>query len=69
MCIRDREDTDYCVRARRAGLAVLYAPQCRVVHCERRLTRTHPFGRNALEFIKSMLIFFCKYPGGLFGRY
>ncbi len=63
------EDTDYCVRARRAGLGVLYVPEHRVVHRQRRLTRARPFGRNTLEFIKSMLIFFCKYPGGLFGRY
>ena len=63
------EDTDYCVRARRAGLSVLYVPERRVVHRQRRLTRTQPFGRNTLEFIKSMLIFFCKHPGGLFGRY
>lgn len=63
------EDTDYCVRARRAGLKVLYAPEAVVVHRERRLTRSRPFGRNALEFLKSMLIFFAKYPGGLFGRY
>jgi hypothetical protein len=48
---------------------VLYAPQFTVVHRERRLTRSRPLGRNTLEFAKSMLIFFCKYPGGLFGRY
>jgi hypothetical protein len=63
------EDTDYCVRARRAGLATLYVPEAAVVHRERRLTRRRPFGRNTLEFLKSMLIFFSKYPGGLFGRY
>ncbi len=63
------EDTDYCVRARRAGLRVLYSPEHVVVHAERRVTRAQPFGRNTLEFVKSMLIFFCKYPGGLLGRY
>ena len=63
------EDTDYCVRARRAGLAVLYVPDCRVVHAERRLTRSGLLGRHPLEFAKSMLIFFTKYPGGIFGRY
>jgi GT2 family glycosyltransferase len=63
------EDTDYCVRARRAGLRVLYSPEQVVVHAERRVTRSQPFGRNTLEFVKSMLIFFCKYPGGLLGRY
>ncbi len=63
------EDTDYCVRARHAGLRVLYSPSEVVVHAERRLTRSQPFGRNTLEFVKSMLIFFMKYPGGLFGRY
>jgi hypothetical protein len=63
------EDTDYCVRARRAGLATLYLPEAVVVHCERRLTRARPFGRNTLEFLKSMAIFFSKYPGGFFGRY
>jgi GT2 family glycosyltransferase len=63
------EDTDYCVRARRAGLSVLYVPDSVVVHAERRLTRSRPLSRNALEFIKSMLIFFLKYPTGIFGRY
>ena len=63
------EDTDYCVRARRAGLLTLYVPEAVVVHRERRLTRARPFGRNTLEFLKSMLIFFRKYPGGVFGRY
>lgn len=63
------EDTDYCVRARRAGLSVLYVPEAVVVHRERRLTRRRPLGRNAFEFLKSMLIFFAKYPGGLWGRY
>ena len=63
------EDTDYCVRARRAGLLTLYVPEAVVVHRERRLTRSRPFGRNTLEFLKSMLIFFRKYPGGVFGRY
>ena len=63
------EDTDYCVRARRAGLRVLYSPEQVVVHAERRLTRAQPFGRNTLEFVKSMLIFFTKYPGGLLGLY
>ena len=63
------EDTDYCVRARRASLATLYVPEAVVVHRERRLTRARPLGRNALEFLRSMLIFFGKYPGGLLGRY
>jgi GT2 family glycosyltransferase len=63
------EDTDYCVRARRAGLAVLYVPEAIVVHAERRLTRSRPLSRNTLEFVKSMLIFFWKYPAGIFGRY
>jgi len=63
------EDTDYCVRARRAGLLTLYEPGAVVVHRERRLTRARPWGRNTLEFVRSMLIFFWKHPGGLFGRY
>ena len=63
------EDTDYCVRVRRAGLVTLYEPGAVAVHRERRLTRARPMGRNTLEFIKSMLIFFWKYPRGLFGSY
>jgi hypothetical protein len=63
------EDTDYCVRARRAGLKTLYVPEAVVVHRERRLTRARPLGRNALEFLKSMVIFFGKHPRGLLGRY
>jgi N-acetylglucosaminyl-diphospho-decaprenol L-rhamnosyltransferase len=63
------EDTDYCVRARLASLATLYVPEAVVVHRERRLTRARPLGRLAFEFLKSMLVFFAKHPGGLFGRY
>jgi N-acetylglucosaminyl-diphospho-decaprenol L-rhamnosyltransferase len=63
------EDTDYCVRARRAGLATLYVPEAVVVHRERRLTRARPFGRLTFAFLKSMLVFFAKHPGGLIGRY
>ncbi len=63
------EDTDYCVRAHRAGMKTLYAPEALVAHRERRLTRARPFGRLAFEFVKSMLVFFAKHPAGLLGRY
>lgn len=63
------EDTDYCIRARRAGFEVHYFPSTSVVHFEQRLTRRKMFSRLMFENIKSMFRFFLKYPSGLWGNY
>jgi GT2 family glycosyltransferase len=63
------EDTDYCVRMWRAGYPVVYYPEAAVIHHEQRLTTRRPFSRLALEHFKSMVLFFLKYPKGIWGRY
>jgi len=63
------EDTDYCVRSMRAGYETWYFPYSVVVHYEQRLTKQKFFSRLSLENIKSMIIFFIKYPSGLIGKY
>ena len=63
------EDTDYCVRARRAGFEIHYFPSASAVHFEQRLTRRKMFSRLTFENIKSMFRFFLKYPGGVWGNY
>lgn len=63
------EDTDYCVRMHRAGYEVFYYPYASIIHFEKKLSHGKIFNRLLFENIKSMLIFFIKYPTGIIGRY
>lgn len=63
------EDTDYCVRVHLGGYKVYYFPDAVVVHHEQRITKKRFFQRHTWEHIKSMCIYFSKYPWGLLGRY
>ena len=63
------EDTDYCVRNKRAGFQTWYFPNSIVIHYEQRITKKKFFSRLFFENLKSMFIFFAKYPTGLFGKY
>ncbi len=63
------EDTDYCVRNKRAGYETCYYPYATVIHHERRITKRKIFSRLSIENFKSMMLFFRKYPSGLLGRY
>lgn len=63
------EDTDYCVRAKQAGFETWYFPQATVVHHEQRITKKKLFTRLTFENFKSMVLFFLKYPSGIFGKF
>jgi len=63
------EDTDYCVRAKKAGFETWYLPGAIVVHHEQRITKKKLFSRLTFENLKSMVIFFFKNPSGIFGKY
>ena len=63
------EDTDYCIRMRRAGYKIFYYPYVSIIHFEKNLSHGKVFNRFLYENIKSMLIFFIKYPTGVIGKY
>jgi len=63
------EDTDYCVRNKRAGFETWYYPFAEIIHHEQRITNRKIFSKLSFENIKSMILFFRKYPSGLLGRY
>lgn len=63
------EDTDYCVRTKKAGFETWYYPYAKIVHHEQRITQNKVFNKLFLENFKSMLIFFYNYPTGILGRY
>lgn len=63
------EDTDYCVRAKKVGYETWYLPQATVVHHEQRITKKKLFTRLTIENFKSMVLFFMKYPSGIFGKF
>ncbi|MBP7216736.1 MAG: glycosyltransferase family 2 protein [Candidatus Omnitrophica bacterium] len=61
------EDSDYCIRMQKAGYQVAYVPEAVVKHFEQRLTKSNLFSRLGFENVKSMILFFMKYPGAMFG--
>jgi len=63
------EDTDYCVRMHRAGYKVFYYPYVSIIHFEKKLSHGKIFSKLLFENIKSMLLFFIKYPTGIIGKY
>ena len=63
------EDTDYCVHRKKAGYDTWYYPYATIVHHEQRVTKRRMFNRLFFENIKSMILFFGKYPSGLIGKY
>lgn len=63
------EDTDYCVRNMYAGFETWYFPYSTIIHYEQRRTWGKFFNRLFFEHMKSMILFFRKYPSGILGRY
>jgi GT2 family glycosyltransferase len=54
------EETDLCLRARRAGWKVLFAPDARVVHLQGR-AKAPVWVRAHVEYVRSLFTFFRKH--------
>lgn len=63
------EDTDFCIRSKRAGYETWYYPYATIIHHEQRITKRKIFSKLLFENFKSMVTFFRKYPSGLIGKY
>lgn len=57
------EETDWCLRARRAGWKVMMLPSLRVVHLQGR-TRARVRARARVEYVRSLFTFFRKHSPG-----
>ncbi|KMY66541.1 hypothetical protein AAU61_15465 [Desulfocarbo indianensis] len=55
------EDVDYCLRAWKAGRAVVYYPFLSVLHHTRQTTHRRPFSRTALSHLKGLLYYLGKH--------
>ena len=55
------DDADWCFTIRRAGFAVLYAPEATVVHDYRRSSATSPISRMALRHLRGFAHFQWKW--------
>ena len=58
------EDVEYCVRARKSGLRVIYCPEAHIIHATQRISKKKLFSRHNWEHLKGLIYFFNKY--GLF---
>ena len=58
------EEVDWCLRAARAGLAVRYVPEARIVHLGQQSSRQAP-GETYLHNLRSRVYYFRKHHGPL----
>lgn len=58
------EDVEYCVRAWKSGLRVIYCPEAHIIHATQRISKKKLFSRHNWEHLKGLIYFFNKY--GLF---
>jgi len=56
------EETDWCLRMRRAGLRVVHVPSARVVHLQGKSKATRPVLAR-IEYARSLFLFFRKHRG------
>lgn len=54
-------DADLCLKVRRAGWDVLYAPDAEAVHAYRRMTAAKPMSRRSAEFLAAFVYFQWKW--------
>jgi GT2 family glycosyltransferase len=57
------EETDLCVRARRAGFKVVYVPRSRVWHCEKPRRKTSKQSWEQYYMLRNRIIFMRRYAG------
>jgi len=55
------EDVDYCLRAWKQGLKVIFFPSLKIYHHAQRIGRKKPFSRHGLSHMVSYLYFFVKH--------
>ena len=58
------EDVEYCVRAWKNGLRVLYCPEAKIIHATQRISKKKLISKHNWEHLKGLVYFFNKY--GLF---
>ncbi|MDP6561029.1 MAG: glycosyltransferase family 2 protein, partial [Candidatus Binatia bacterium] len=56
------EETDWCYRFRKAGWAIGYVPQARIIHLQGQTAKAHP-ARARIEYCRSRYLFFRKHRG------
>ena len=62
------EDVEYCMRAWKKGLRVVYNPRCTVLHHYQRIGRRRFFSRHNYEHLRRLLYLRKKYPYSLFAK-
>lgn len=55
------EDVDYCLRAWRAGLAVVYFPGLEVLHHTRHISHRRPLSPTAISHLKGLIYYMGKH--------
>jgi GT2 family glycosyltransferase len=55
------EDVDYCLRAWRSGLAVVYFPRLEVLHHTRHISHRRPLSATAISHFKGLIYYLAKH--------
>ena len=55
------EDVEYCVRAWKNGMRVVYCPNAHIIHATQRISKKKLISRHNWEHIKGLVYFFGKY--------
>ena len=55
------EDVEYCVRAWKMGMRVIYCPNANIIHATQRISKKKLISKHNWEHLKGLLYFFRKY--------
>ena len=55
------EDVEYCVRAWKKGLRVIYCPEAHIIHATQRISKKKLISKHNWEHLKGLIYFFGKY--------
>jgi len=59
------EETDWCLRMKRAGMRVVVVPKARIIHHQGKTAKRYPL-RSKVEYYRSLITFMQKNRGGLY---